>query len=158
MSGASIPSDGRTPPRRALTATARQAATGSALPLRAVAGSSSYSMTSRVAAYVKGPTVIAPGSATCWSRAAVLTASPGHDPVALALRATEIDEDLAGLDADAEAELRLALGAQLAGQLAHRACISRAARTARSASSSWMAGTPKTASIASPANFSTVPS
>jgi len=36
--------------------------------------------------------------------------------------------------------------------------IRSAARTARSASSSWMAGTPKTASIASPANFSTVPS
>ena len=29
---------------------------------------------------------------------------------------------------------------------------------ARSASSSWMAGTPKTASIASSANFSTLPS
>jgi len=35
--------------------------------------------------------------------------------------------------------------------------ISAAARTARRASSSWTAGTPKTAITASPMNFSTVP-
>jgi hypothetical protein len=37
------------------------------------------------------------------------------------------------------------------------ACMSLAALTARRASSSWAAGMPKTAMIASPANFSTVP-
>ena len=35
--------------------------------------------------------------------------------------------------------------------------ISSAARTARSASSSWTPGIPKTAMTASPMNFSTVP-
>jgi hypothetical protein len=36
-------------------------------------------------------------------------------------------------------------------------CISKAARTARSASSSWLVGTPKNATTASPMNFSTFP-
>ena len=44
----------------------------------------------------------------------------GHDPVTLAAGPTLIDEDLAGLDADAQAQLRVAFAPQLAGQLDHR--------------------------------------
>ena len=84
----------------------------------------------------------------------MLTASPVTKRSRSSVGAAKVGQHLAGLDADAQA--RSGRVADDAGdRLAD--CISSAARTARSGSSSWVAGTPKTASIASPANFSTVP-
>jgi hypothetical protein len=62
--------------------------------------------------------------------------------------------DLAGGDADAQ--LHGPVESPVA-YVASAACISRAHRQARRGSSSWAAGTPKTASTASPMNFSSVP-
>ena len=69
----------------------------------------------------------------------------GHDP--------KTDERLAGVDADAERQRRSADASSSAASSAIRS----AARTARSGSSSWAAGTPKTPTTASPMNFSTTP-
>ena len=66
--------------------------------------------------------------------------------------------DLSGVDADAEARSAYRTAARTPRLTnASRACISSAARQARSASSSCASGTPKTANTASPTNFSTVP-
>ncbi len=103
-----------------------------------------------------GPTTMLPGSAAASNRAAVLTASPvtkrspssraravsaRTSPVSMPMRSASVGPP-----------------GFVAARWAMADCISRAARTARSASSSWTLGTPKTARRASPANFSTVPS
>ena len=68
------------------------------------------------------------------------------------------DDHLAGVDADAHRDLeRRARSAGASFRAASAVRISAAARTARRASSSWRTGTPKTATTASPMNFSTVP-
>ena len=97
---------------------------------------------SRTRRSVAAPIRISPAAAACSSRAATLTASP------VASVSPRAGDDLAGVDADAHLRAR-------APRPPSR--ISTAARTARSASSSWTCGIPKTAIAASPTNFSTVP-
>ena len=96
-------------PRRASGAGASHAATGSALPLAATGGSSSYSMTRDVSSWVSAPTATPPGGAAACRRAAVFTASPVRKPRPEAGVDVEAHEGLAGVDADADLE-RSAVG------------------------------------------------
>ena len=93
-----------------------------------------------------------PGSAACSRRAATFTASPvtsvspwspaTTSPVFTPIRAAS--------------ETPWSRSSSLL-RTSRASRISAAARTARRASSSWIAGTPNTAITASPMNFSTVP-
>ena len=69
------------------------------------------------------------------------------------------DEHLAGVDADAHLDVadRVAVLDVLADETASVSCMRRAARTARSASSSWATGAPNRAMMASPRTLSTRP-
>ncbi len=85
-------------------------------------------------------------AATDWSRLAVLTRSPATMPWFVAPIVT------------AASPVRTPARAWMPGPRVWTASTSsRAARTARSASSSWAVGAPQTAITASPMNFSTVP-
>ena len=98
------------------------------------------------ARWVASPTSTVPGGATDWSRAAVLTRSPATMPWFVAPSVT------------AASPVRTPARAWIAGpRLRTASTSSSAARTARSASSSWATGAPQTAITASPMNFSTVP-
>ena len=78
----------------------------------------------------------------------MLTTSPDAMPSPGLGPRVERDERLAGRDPDAELELPPRRA---------KSRIASAARTARSGSSSWAVGAPKSAITASPMNFSTVP-
>ena len=103
---------------------------------------------------VASPMRISPGIADCSSRAARLTASPVTNA-----------SPLPGSPAITSPVLTPVRAATVTPQdrwnsWFSSSSVSRssaAARTARSASSSWRRGTPKTATTASPMNFSTVP-
>ena len=71
--------------------------------------------------------------------------------------AASADDHLARVDAGTRRDANAVLTLELVVDPSSPSRISSAARTARSASSSCTAGTPKTATIASPMNFSTVP-
>ena len=77
----------------------------------------------------------------------------GQEPLANARPDVQPHERLASVDADPEAERRPAQGRRSRAS----SVIRRAARTARSGSSPWATGTPKTPTTASPMNFSTTP-
>jgi hypothetical protein len=95
---------------------------------------------------VASPTRTAPGGATAWRRAAVLTRSPATSPWKAAPRVT------------AASPVRTPQRTSMPGPSAVTASASSsAARTARSASSSWATGAPHSAVTASPMNFSTRP-
>ncbi len=128
--------------RSATTSSRRKASTGSDFPLSA---SGSTSFDPHGVAHERprlGADERLAAPAACSSRAATLTASPvtsvspspptTTSPVLTPMRASRPCSAIA-------------------------ACISAAARTARSASSSCETGIPKTAMTASPTNFSTVP-
>ncbi len=66
-------------------------------------------------------------------------------------------DDLTGVHPDPHLEANAELLLELRVRASSRSLISRAARSARRASSSWSRGIPKTAMTASPMNFSTVP-
>ena len=100
------------------------------------------------------PRSTSPGSAACCRRAATFTASPvARDPPARSSPTTTSPVFTPTRIAMLEAEL----ARRDLVERRERAVISPAARTARSASSSWSTGTPNTATTASPMNFSTVP-
>ena len=103
-----------------------------------------------VASRVVSPTSTVPGGATLWRRDAVLTRSPATIPWSTAPRVTAASP----VSTPARAWSRLPPGAASVRTTSTR---SSAARTARSASSSWAIGAPHTAITASPMNFSTVP-
>ncbi len=105
-------------------------------------------MTFRVLTYVSSPTSTAPTGAADWSRAAVLTTSPATIAWPSSGRAFELDDRLARVHGDADLETLL---------LRPVADPRSAARTARSASSPYAVGAPKSPSTASPTNFSTTP-
>ena len=92
------------------------------------------------------PTSTVPGSAADWMRDAVLTRSPATMPWPSAPSVTAASPVRTPARA---CERRIEAGTA--------ATRSSAARTARSASSSWATGVPHTAITASPMNFSTVP-
>ena len=138
----------RDPGRRAGRRPAAPArpATGACLPLSACSPASSNAMAALAARWVASPTSTVPGWATDWSRAAVLTRSPGDHAL---VRGADGHGRLAGQDPGARLDRR-AEGVTASTR-------SRPARTARSASSSRAVGAPQTAITASPMNFSTVP-
>ena len=144
--GGSGRSERPSPRRWATTRRARQAGTGAVLPFSVCWPASSKAIAALAARIVASPTRTVPGSATDWSRAAVLTRSPATMPWFVAPRVT------------AASPVRTPARAWIVGpRLATASTRSRAARTARSASSSRAVGAPQTAMTASPMNFSTVP-
>ncbi len=134
------------PPRSATTRIARHAGTGATLPLSDCSPTGSKAIAELAARWVASPTRTVPGSATDWSRAAVLTRSPATMPWFVAPRLT------------VASPVRTPARALSPGPTERTASTSsRAARTQRSASSSRAVGVPHTAITASPMNFSTVP-
>jgi hypothetical protein len=136
------------------SSTRRQAATAACLPFTASGGTGSARTASRTRANVSSPMRTSPGPAVCSSRAATLTASPvtsccrrSASPATTSPVFTPI------LTASGSRPSARSSALSRATALP----ISAAARTARSASSSWRRGRPKTAITASPMNFSTVP-
>ena len=124
----------------ALTATQTQ--TGSLRPLTSTGPTSSTSMRPSVSRCTPGPIRTCPGSATCWRRAARLTASP----------VANVESPAPVTTSPASMPMRA-----WSSRSSIESRISSAARTARSASSSCAVGMPNAAITASPANFSTVP-
>ena len=150
-SGASRCTVGRAGPRAATTS---HAGTGSAFPFARTGSTSRYSIVSRVARYVASPTRMPSTGAADWSRAQVLTTSPAaiHSPPSgrawSATAATPLFTPI---------RMCSSLPMSAAFSSSTRDRTARAARTARSGSSSWATGAPKIATTASPMNFSTVP-
>ena len=106
-----------------------------------------------VAAWVAAPTTTLPGSADVCRRCAVFTTSPMavYSPPARSAP----DQHLAGVHADAHLDRTPPRRRPVRRRAS--ACIRSAARTARSASSSWATGAPKRATMASPMILSTWP-
>ena len=115
--------------------------TGSLLPFRASGSVASARSVERTSRSVAAPISTSPVAAACSSRAATLTGVAGDEGLA------GTGDHLTGVHPDAHLQAEAATASR----------ISIAARTARSASSSWTCGRPKTAIAASPTNFSTVP-
>ena len=123
-------------------------------PFTASGSTSRYSTIERVQRYVSSPTRIASSGASDWRRDAVFTTSPATIPspsVGFASR-----ETIASPVLTARRMCRSSSGS-FAFMSAIPSRIAKAARTARSGSSPWTRGAPKTAITASPMNFSTVP-
>ena len=95
-----------------------------------------------------------PAPAACSSRAATLTGSPVTNVSRSEASPATTSPVLTPIRSAIRVPKRRSSSSFRAPR---RACISSAARHARSASSSCASGTPKTASTASPTNFSTVP-
>ena len=140
-------------PKRLRSPMGRQRRSGSALPLTRTGSSSWYSARCLVARYVASDTIAPPIGATSCRRAAVLTTSPVTIPSAAAA------EPATTSVSPVEMPIRTARSrpgfASFSSSIARS--IAKAHRRPRSASSSWAAGAPKTATTASPMNFSTVP-
>ncbi len=144
--GASSVSARPTPPRWATTRTARDAGTGLALPLSAWSDVASKTIALPAAWRVASPTSTVDGAAAPWRRLAMLTMSPVTMPWFVAPSVT------------AASPVWIPARTSSPGPIARTATTrSRAARTARSASSSRAIGAPQSAITASPMNFSTVP-
>ena len=135
-------------PNRERASSASQTGTGSAFPFASTGGASRYSITREVALYVVSSTRIPFTGASFCSRDAVLTTSPATSPRSapgLGSSATRTSPVLTAIRTSSSSSSRT------------QSRIASAARTARSGSSSWAIGAPKTAMTASPMNFSTVP-
>jgi hypothetical protein len=133
---------------------ARQTATGSALPLASTGPASSKRIARPAARRVVASTRIPSTGAAAWSRAAVLTTSPEAIPspsTGRASRATSASPVVTPMRTCRSMPGVASFSSAMASQMA------RAARTARSGSSSWATGAPNRAITASPMNFSTVP-
>ncbi len=140
--------------RSASIAMRRTAWTGSDLPLAAIARTGSPVAVWRTSRHVVSPTRISPAAAACSRRAAVFTASP----VTRVCRAAGSPATTCPVWMPVRVAIdtpRSRTSSTFSPARASR--ISSAARTARTASSSWIVRRPKTAMIASPMNFSTVP-
>ena len=105
----------------------------------------------RAARRVASSSRISPGRAIDWIRAAVVIASPvtARSPVPVA-RAAATTSPVAR-------PIRTSSGSPPSSGSSSVARIANAARAARTGSSSWACGQPKTANTASPMNFSRVP-
>ena len=141
-------------PRRAFGAMGSHTVTGSALPFAKTDSASRCSMAFSVSRRVASSTRIPSGGAALCSREAVLSTSPAAScsPCSgRAFRLTSASPVAAPTRTDSPSDGSSAFSSEIASRTAS------AARTARSASSSWAIGAPKTATTASPMNFSTVP-
>ena len=119
---------------------------GASLPLSSCSPADSYAIEPEVTRWVDSPTSTMPGSAADWSRLAVFTRSPATMPCPRAPTVTAASPVSTPARACKPGKRPLTAST-----------TSRAARTPRSASSSWAVGAPHTAITASPMNFSTVP-
>ena len=127
---------------------ASQTASCSDLPFAVTGSRWVYSIVCRVARQVCSPTSTPFTGAAVWRRAAVLTTSPVAIPspsAGLAPRSTSASPVLTAILTWRSSSSRA------------QSLIARAARTARSGSSSCATGAPNRAMTASPMNFSTVP-
>ncbi len=149
--GASSPADFIVPRTPATTRKARHRGTGSAFPLRSWTPAGSYMIAASVERRVDSPTRTVPGSASACTRDAVLTRSPATIPWPSAPSVTAASPVSTPMRGFSRPEPTVSPSVRTA------CTSSRAARTARSASSSWATGVPHTAMTASPMNFSTVP-
>src|SRR5439155_12611920 len=138
--------------------TTRYASTVCAFPLSTNAPNDSNSKARPASRNVVEPTTISPGVAIDSSRCAVFTVSPTTvyadctSPASRPLTTSPLEIPIR------RASRRPCSRSSQSFSSASALCISTAARTARSASSSWETGAPKTAMTASPMYFSTVPS
>ncbi len=131
----------------------RNAVRRSTFPFTPSGSSGSASTASRTSRYVPSPIRISSGPAACSSRAATLTASPAAS-VPWARSATTTSPVLTPVRTWMSTPCAVRSSSFSPSSASP---ISAAARTARSASSSRILGTPNTAMTASPMNFSTVP-
>ena len=139
------------PPRMATTRSARQALTGSSLPLRTFSPAGSKVIATDAARIVASSTSSEPGGAADCSREAVLTMSPATMPWPVAPIVTAASPVVTPARSWRSAESTCVPSSRTAR------ISSSPARTARSASSSCAVGVPKAAMTASPMNFSTTP-
>ncbi len=145
---------GRRSPSPSRMERTRYAGTGSGLPLSSSFPTGSTSTASRTSRYVDWPMRMPRGGAACSRRAATLTTSPVASRCPLVLSPATTSPVFTPVRWVRRTPQRRWSSSFSASR---PVCISAAARTARSASSSWIAGRPKTAMIASPMYFSTVP-
>ena len=129
----------------------RHASTGFRFPFAVTAGAGSIHVAFSTRRRVDAPMRISPGSADSSRRFAVLTASPVTSVLPSPVTTSPLLIPIRIRSSGRRSSASSALSSVSA------ACISTAARTARSASSSCSCGTPNTAMIASPMNFSIVP-
>ena len=139
------------PLRLPTTRRALQALTISFLPFKVSSPASSKAIAPEVARHVASSTSTVPGVAALWTREAELTVSPSTMPSATLpmVTATSPVTTPPRASSPSRPASRPSAGTN--------ETISNAARTARSASSSFAVGAPQTAITASPMNFSTVP-
>ena len=142
------------PSMPAATSSRRYAATRSALPLSSSGSIGSIFTASRTRRHVSSPISTSFGPAACSRRAAVFTVSPVTRRWAVAASPVTTSPVLTPVRFVSRTPKSRSSSSLSA---ARAACVSYAARTARSASSSWIRGSPKTAMMASPMNFSIVP-
>ncbi len=137
------------------TPASRQTASGCDLPLT-VMGSTGCAVTYGAATrWVTAPSRMPPSGACCSSRAATFTVSP--ETIAWpSPNSREYSTSPVFTPIRSRSRARRA-GSSAAFSPSMARCMSQAARTPRSTSSSCTRGTPKTAITASPMNFSTVP-
>ena len=148
--GGSRRSERPTPFRCATTRSARQAWTTSSLPFSCRAPTAVKAIAPEAARQVDSSTRTAPGGATLWTLEAALTVSPSTIP------SDTLPTVIATSPVTTPARAARSTPDSLPSS-ATDATTSRAARTDRSASSSFATGAPHTAMTASPMNFSTVP-
>ncbi len=134
--------------------TATQTGTGSALPLAVIGSASSNAIAARQARYVRSSTSTPLTGAADWSRAAVFRTSPQAIPWPSPIFASS--ETIAS-PVVMPTRTRSSRDGSSSFRASIAAMIARPARTARSGSSSWATGAPKSATTASPMNFSTLP-
>ncbi len=144
----------RTGGRRSATSSRRYALTGVDFPLASIAATGSARTTSRTSLYVASPISTWPGPAACSRRAATLTGSPVTNVSRSEASPATTSPVLTPMRSEIVVPKRRSSSSFSDPR---RACISSAARHARTASSSCDSGTPNTARTASPTNFSTVP-
>ena len=136
------------------TSSRRKRATGSRLPFAEKRSRGPTLTASFTSGYVAVPIRIVPGSAACSSRLARFTASPVTNPSPDPWSPATTSPVLMPIR---QASSTPQVWRSSLFSSARARCISVAVLTARSASSSWVTGTPNTAITSSPRNRSTVP-
>ena len=144
----------RQPAAHGSTASSGSAVTTSRLPFTVSCRLAPTVTASRTNGYVVSPSRISPVSADCSRRLARFTASPVTNASAWPGSPASTSPVLTPIRHESATPCGAATSRSSRSTAAR---ISNAAPTARSASSSWTEGTPKTAITSSPLNFSTVP-
>ena len=140
-------------PGRWMPPSTSQGRTSARLPLSWTGGMRENSATRAAIVCVSSPTATPPAGASVCRRAAMLTESPTRKPCPEA-GSTPRRTSAGPVFTPIRARSRLP---SHSGSSVIRSWSLTAALTARSASSSWIVGKPKTPATASPMNFSTVP-